>query len=91
MIRWRVQRLLGLTREEAELLTGRARTVLGRRGYLLRAAAFALATAPLLRLAIPRSFRVRAIRPLLYVLMPSPSENLFYALPQARRLLEDDA
>ena len=65
--------------------------MLGRRGYLLRAAAFALATAPLLRRAIPRSFRVRAIRPLLYGLLPSPSENLFYALPLAQRLLDGDA
>jgi hypothetical protein len=83
LIRWRVQQLLGLTRSEAELLTERARAGLGTRGYMLRAAAFLLATMPLLRRAIPRRFRVRAVRPLLYGLLPSPSENLFYALPNA--------
>ncbi len=91
MIRWRVQRQLGLTRSEAELLTGRAQAGLGRRGYLLRALAFVLATTPLLRRVIPRRFRVRAIRPLLYGLLPSPSENLFYALPSAGRLVDGDA
>lgn len=91
MIRWRLQQLLGLTRAEAELLTERARAGLGSRGYLLRAAAFVLATMPLLRRAIPRRFRLRAIRPLLYGLLPSPSENLFYALPNAGGSAEGDA
>lgn len=73
-----MQRLLGLGRDEAELLTDRARARLGRRGYLLRVATFNLATTPGLRRAIPRAARVRAIRPLLYGLLPGPSENLVY-------------
>jgi len=86
----RAQQLLGLTRPEAELLTSRARARLGRRGYLLRWAAFALATTPVARRVIPARLRVRAIRPLLYGLLPSPSENLFYTLPTASRLVESD-
>ena len=65
-----------------------ARARLGRRGYLLRCAAFLLATAPLLRHAIPMRLRVRAIRPFLYGLLPSPSENLYYLLPGAQRAVE---
>jgi hypothetical protein len=83
--RRRVGRLLGLDAGEAELLLELARARLGRRGYLLRRTAFAVATAPLLRHAIPIRLRVRAIRPFLFVLLPSPSENLFYLLPGARR------
>lgn len=85
-----MRQLLGLDRAEAELLTRLARAGLGRRGYLLRAAAFMLATAPLLRHAVPSRIRVRAIRPLLYGLMPSPSENLLYVRPMASRAVKGD-
>lgn len=74
----RAQRLLALTPAEAELLTGLARARYGRGGYAIRSAAFALATAPLLRRAIPRRVRVRAIRPLLHGMLPGPAENALY-------------
>lgn len=79
MTRRRVQRLLALSPAEAELLTSRAHARLGRRGYLLRIATFTIATAPLLRRAIPGGIRRRAIRPLLHGLLPGSSENLLYA------------
>jgi hypothetical protein len=77
--RARIERLLGLSRAESDLLTGRACARLGRRAYLLRLATFTLATTPLVRLAIPRSLRLRAIASLLFALLPGPSENLLYA------------
>lgn len=75
----RLQRLLGLTQAEAELLTKRAVARLGKRGFQVRALAFALATAPVLRRLIPAPLRLRAITPLLHALLPGPSENLLYA------------
>jgi hypothetical protein len=84
----RLQRVLGLSRAEAELLAKRARLRLGRRGFQIRALAFALATAPVLRRLIPGHLRLRAITPLLHALLPGPSENLLYA--RARPLGDED-
>jgi hypothetical protein len=71
--------LLALTSAEIELLAPRSRARLGWPSYGLRMAAFLLATAPLLRHALPTNLRQRAIRPFLYALMPGPAENLLYA------------
>jgi hypothetical protein len=79
----RVSAALGLSRAEARLLLVRARTRLGGVGLTLRLAGFSLATAPGLRQALPRPLRVRAIRPLVYALMPGPSANTLYASPDA--------
>jgi hypothetical protein len=75
----RLTTLLGLSREEADVLADGARRRLGRRGYALRLAAFLVATAPLGRLLIPRAARLRAIRPFVHGLLPGPAENLLYA------------
>ena len=77
--RRRLAKLLGLTLDEAELLTSRARRTLGNRAYAIRVAAFLLATTPALRLTMPSTLRRRMIRPLVYVLLPWSSENLLYA------------
>lgn len=77
----RVRRILGLTPWEAELLIDRARSRLGRRGYGVRLVGFSVATAPGVRRAIPAALRHRAIRPMVYALIPGPSENLLYASP----------
>jgi hypothetical protein len=79
----RVSAALGLSRAEARLLLVRARTMLGAAGLTLRLISFSLATAPGLRRALPRPLRVRAIRPLVYALMPGPSANTLYASPDA--------
>jgi hypothetical protein len=79
----RIGAALGLSRAEARLLLARARARLGATGMTLRLIGFSLATAPGLRRALPRPLRVRAIRPLVYVLMPGPSANLLYASPDA--------
>jgi|GEM_PF-2764895 len=74
----RVAKVLGLSEDEAGLLLKRARTKLGGRGLAGRELAFLLATAPGLRL-LPRRLRESAIRPLVYALVPGPTENLLYA------------
>jgi hypothetical protein len=74
----RVAKVLGLSEDEAGLLLKRARAKLGGRGLALRELAFLLATAPGLRL-LPRRLRESAIRPLVYGLVPGPTENLLYA------------
>jgi hypothetical protein len=73
---------LGLSREEAELLTGRAQARLGTFQYNVRLAAFLIGGSPVARLLVPRRARERAIRPLLHALLPGPSENLLYARAQ---------
>jgi hypothetical protein len=78
-LRLRLQRVLGLSRAEAELLARRAQMRIGKRGFRIRAFAFTLATAPVLRRLIPGRLRLRAITPLLHALLPGPSENLLYA------------
>jgi hypothetical protein len=79
----RVSAALGLSRAEARLLLARARARLGTVQLAPRVVSFSLATAPGLRRAMPRAMRVRAIRPLVYALMPGPSANLLYANPGA--------
>ncbi len=74
----RVAKVLGLSEDEAGLLLKRARAKLGGRGLAVRGLAFLLATAPVLRL-LPRRLREPAIRPLVYALVPGPTENLLYA------------
>jgi hypothetical protein len=74
-----LRRALDLTNAEADLLIRRAQVRLGKRGFALRALAFALATAPVLSRLIPRQARLRAITPLLHALLPGPAENLLYA------------
>jgi hypothetical protein len=71
---------LGLTPAETALLTRRAVLRLGRWPYEARAVAFIVATNARLRRLIPRRLRLRATRPLLYALLPGPSENLLYAV-----------
>jgi hypothetical protein len=80
LTRRRIILKLGLTPAEAELLTRRAATRLGRRSYEIRALAFTVATTERLRPLIPRRLRLKAIRPLLHALFPGPSENLLYAV-----------
>jgi hypothetical protein len=75
----RVAKVLGLSEGEAGLLLGRAQHRLGRRGVSVRQVAFLLATAPVLRRLLPRRLRESAIRPLVYALVPGPTENLLYA------------
>lgn len=79
MLQSRLSRLLDLSSAEAALLSARARTSLGPRAYAVRAVAFLVATAPILRRALPAGVRRKAIRPLVYGLIPGPSENLLYA------------
>lgn len=74
----RVAKAFGLSEEEAGLLLKRARAKLGGRGLAVRKLAFLLATAPGFRL-LPRRLREPAIRPLVYALVPGPTENLLYA------------
>lgn len=74
----RVAKVLGLSEDEAGLLVKRARAKLGARGLASRELAFLLATAPVIRL-LPRRLREPAIRPLVYALVPGPTENLLYA------------
>jgi TRAP-type C4-dicarboxylate transport system permease large subunit len=71
--------MLGLSSGEAELLVGRARARLGRRGYSVRLAALTVATTPILRKVIPPSTRRRMIAPLIHSLIAGPAENLLYA------------
>jgi hypothetical protein len=78
-----VERLLGLSREETELLSRRAQARLGKLRYSVRLAAFLIGASPGTRLFVPRRARERAISPLLHALLPGPSENLVYA--RARR------
>jgi hypothetical protein len=75
----RLKSLLGLSSGEVSLLVARTRVALGDRAYAVRAVAFVLATAPLLRRLVPARTRRAAIRPLVYALLPGPSENLLYA------------
>jgi hypothetical protein len=75
----RLERTLGLSGREAERLAGRARNRLGRRGLAIRRLAFTLATNPLLGRLLPGRLREAAIRPLVYALIPGPTENLLYA------------
>jgi hypothetical protein len=75
----RLKSLLGFSADEAALLVARTRAALGNRAYAVRAVAFVLATAPLLRRLLPLRTRRAAIRPLVYALLPGPSENLLYA------------
>jgi hypothetical protein len=70
--------MLGLSQREVELLTGRARARLGRRGYSVRLAALTVATAPVVRKIIPPSTRRRMIAPLIHALLAGPAENLLY-------------
>ncbi len=79
MVENRLKSLLGLSSGEASLLLARTRAALGDRAYAVRAAAFVLATAPLLRRLLPLRTRRAAIRPFVYALLPGPSENLLYA------------
>ncbi len=83
----RAAKVLGLSEGEAHLLLERARGRLGRRGLAIRELAFLIATAPLLGRLLPRRSRESAIRPLVYALVPGPTENLLYArvtrLPEA--------
>jgi hypothetical protein len=74
----RLAKQLDLSPGEVALLAARARRRLGFRRYLVRLVAFVLATAPVLRTAIPANLRLRAIRPFLYALLPGPTENLLY-------------
>jgi hypothetical protein len=74
----RVAKVLVLSKDEAGLLLKRAGAKLGGRGLAVRKLAFLLATAPGVRL-LPRRLRVPAIRPLVYALVPGPTENLLYA------------
>jgi TRAP-type C4-dicarboxylate transport system permease large subunit len=71
--------MLGLSPEEAGLLTGRARARLGRWGYSIRLAALMVATTPVLGKIIPPSTRRRMIAPLIHAVMAGPAENLLYA------------
>jgi hypothetical protein len=71
--------MLGFSLEEADLLIGRAQARVGRRGYLVRLAALAVATAPVLRRMIPPSARRRMIAPLVHSLIDGTGENLLYA------------
>ena len=73
-----MRKALGLSPAETELLLGRARRRIGRRGYPLRIAAFTLATTPLVRRLIPRSARARLAAPLVHALLAGPAENLLY-------------
>ncbi len=75
----RVAKVLGLSEGEVRLLLTRARGRLGRRGLSVRELAFLLATAPVLGRLLPRRLRETAIRPLVYALVPGPTENLLYA------------
>lgn len=75
----RVTKILALSDGEAGLLMDRARGRLGRRGLAVRELTFLLATAPVLRRLLPGRLRESAIRPLLYALVPGPTENLLYA------------
>lgn len=79
----RVAGALGLSSYEAELLADRARSRLGMREYAVRLLAFRAATTPVLRQLIPVGLRRRAIAPLVYALIPGPSENLLYARPSS--------
>ena len=79
MVENRLKSLLGLSSGEVSLLLARTRAALGDRAYAVRAAAFVLATAPLLRRLVPPRTRRAAIRPFVYALLPGPSENLLYA------------
>lgn len=81
MPRRRLSALLGLSPQETDLLADRARRRLGGAGFASRLIAFSLATAPGLRRALPRRLRIRAVRPLVYALLPGPSENELYVEP----------
>lgn len=75
----RLAKALGLSRQEAERLLARARGGVGNRGLLLRRLAYALGVNPILGRLLPRRIREAAIRPLVYALIPGPTENLLYA------------
>jgi hypothetical protein len=82
-----VRRALDLSSTETELLLGRARRRIGRRGYPLRIAAFTVATTPLVRRLIPRSARVRLVAPLVHALLAGPAENLLYTSAPSDRII----
>ena len=75
----RLKKALGLTDQEAQRLLRRARNRLGSRSVAVKGLAFTLAVNPLLGRLLPRQLRETAIRPLMYALIPGPSENLLYA------------
>jgi hypothetical protein len=86
----RVAKLLGLSSVEAGLLLARARRRLGTRGLAVRTVAFSIATSPLRRL-LPRRLCEAAIRPLVYALIPGPTENLLYTRVSAPRAAEEQS
>lgn len=85
----RVAKVLGLSNDEARLLLARAHGRFGPYGLVARKLAFSVATAPLLRPLLPRRLREAMIRPLVYALVPGPTENLFYARVSALRNAEE--
>ena len=79
MSRRHLERTLGLSGSEAHQLLARARNNLGSRGLAVRGFAFTLATNSFFGRLLPRTLRRAAIRPLVYALIPGPTENLLYA------------
>lgn len=73
-----VARRLGLEPSEERRLRAAALARIGRRSYALRLLAFAAATTPGLRIAVPSSVRPRLIQPLLFALMPDQADLLAY-------------
>lgn len=73
-----VARRLGLEPSEERRLRAAAVARIGRSSYLLRLLAFAVATTPVLRIAVPSTLRPRVIQPLLFALMPDQADLLAY-------------
>lgn len=77
---------LGLEAHEAAVLLAAMRAATGRRGYAVRAAAFAVATSRLAR-PLPRALRHRALVAFLRPLLETPAALNLYA---ARRAWPDE-
>jgi hypothetical protein len=73
-----LSRVLGLEPAETRALVALFLRRRGRRAFSLRALALLVAASLPGRTVLPRSVRVRAIRPFLYELLWGPAENLIY-------------
>jgi hypothetical protein len=73
-----LSRLLGLEPDETQALVAIFVRRRGRPAFGVRALALVVAASRPGRVVLPRSVRVRAIRPFLYELLWGPAENLIY-------------
>ena len=71
-------RVLGLEPAEAHALLALLLRRRGRFGVAVRALALLVGASRPARMLLPRSIRLRAVRPLVYELMRTPAENLVY-------------